>query len=117
MSSERRRYYRIDDRALIKYRLIDADMLHDERRYIFLNEVKASNLHAALMGIDLSLQELVGRIRENNKPVAEAIELMNRKLTLIERVVALEQMNTGTIDRSDHHWDRPEGANAWASAC
>lgn len=90
MSVERRRYFRIEDRALIKYRVIDDEALKDERRFVFLNEVKASNLHAALMGVDLRLQDLIDAARADSGPIADALELLNRKLTLLERVVAME---------------------------
>jgi c-di-GMP-binding flagellar brake protein YcgR len=102
MTTERRRYYRIEDRALIKYRAIADDALNDERRFIFLNEIRASNLHAALMGIDLRLQELIDVVRSQSKPMSEAIELINRKFTLLERVVALENTHIGTQDYREH---------------
>ncbi len=102
MTDERRRYYRIADRALIKYRVITEDALQDERRYVFLNEVKASNVHAALMGIDLRFHELLEAVRGESRAVAEAIELLNRKVTLLERVVALENAGSAAIDYRDH---------------
>ena len=102
MSVERRLYFRIDDRVLIKYRLFGERDLSDERRFIFLNEVRASNLHAALMGIDMSLQETISELRNRDKTVASALDLINRKLNLIERVVALEQMDGRATSESEH---------------
>lgn len=102
MTTERRHYYRISDRALIKYRVISDDAVNDERRFIFVNEIRGANIHAALMGIDLQLQELLQSIRLENKPLAEAIELLNRKLTLLERVTALESSQNDSIDHREH---------------
>ena len=90
MTTERRRYYRIEDRALIKYRVISDGMLDDERRFIFLSELKVENVCAALMGIDIRLQKVIGVLQQKNRPVAEALDLINRTLMLLERVVALE---------------------------
>ena len=102
MTTERRRYFRIEERALIKYRVIQEDMLDEERKFIFLNEIKVENVHAALVGIDLRLQDLVGALRREDKLVAEAIDLLNRKLTLLERVVSLENAYGATSEYCEH---------------
>ena len=90
MTTERRQYFRIEDRALIKYRVIGEDELERERRFIYLNEIRASNLHAALLGIDLRLQEAIDQVRDDTPAIAQALDLLNRKVNLIERVVSLE---------------------------
>ena len=104
MTTERRRYFRIKERTLIKYRVIQEDMLAEERRFIFLNEIKVENLHAALLGIDLRLHDLVAAVRGESKLVAEALDLINRKLTLLERVVSLE---SSRLDGSEYHEHEP----------
>ncbi|MEQ8233560.1 MAG: PilZ domain-containing protein [Gammaproteobacteria bacterium] len=98
MTTDRRRYFRIEDRALLKYRVVADEDLEQERHFIQANEIRASNLHAALAGIDLRLEDAFEAVREESKAMAQALELLNRKLTLIERVVALEsgQVVTGT---------------------
>jgi len=102
MTTDRRRYFRIEDRALVKYRVIGPESLPRERQFIQLNEIRASNLHAALLGLDLRLQELIDSIHDESKPIAQALELMNRKLNLIERVVALEATQGGPDERHEH---------------
>ena len=102
MTTERRRYFRIAERALIKYRVIQEDMLDEERKFIFLNEIKVENVHAALVGIDLRLQDLLSALRRENKLVAEAVDLLNRKLTLLERVVALEHPYGARSEYREH---------------
>ncbi|MCZ6666834.1 MAG: hypothetical protein O7B81_16165, partial [Gammaproteobacteria bacterium] len=102
MTTERRRYFRIKERALIKYRVIQEDMLVEERKFIFLNEIKVENLHAALLGIDLRLHDLVAAVRGESKLVAEALDLINRKLTLLERVVSLESSHLGGSEYHEH---------------
>ena len=102
MTTERRRYFRIKERALIKYRVIQEDMLVEERKFIFLNEIKVENLHASLLGIDLRLHDLVAAVRGESKLVAEALDLINRKLTLLERVVSLESSHLGGSEYHEH---------------
>jgi c-di-GMP-binding flagellar brake protein YcgR len=88
MSDDRRNYYRIEDCVHIQYRVIPTDAREDERRFVFLHELKASNVQAALGGIDIRLHEVLEAVRHESKLAAEAIDLLNRKITLIERVVA-----------------------------
>lgn len=102
MTTDRRRYFRIEDRALVKYRVIGLESLPRERQFIQLNEIRASNLHAALLGLDLRLQELIDSIHDESKVLAQALELMNRKLNLIERVVALESTLSGPGEQQEH---------------
>ncbi len=102
MTTERRRYYRIEDRALIKYRVVTEAALDDERRFIFLDEIRSSNLHAALMGLELKLQDQIDIVRGRDKALAEALELLNRKFTLLERIVALEGSHDSSIDYREH---------------
>ena len=87
---------------MIKYRVVQEGMLDEERKFIFLNEIKVENVHAALVGIDLRLQDLVGALRRENKLVAEAVDLLNRKLTLLERVVSLESVYGAHSEYNEH---------------
>jgi hypothetical protein len=91
MTTERRKYFRIQDTALVKYRVIQNDMLENERRAVYLNQIKAENARAALFGLETHLQEVFENIRRSDPPLVEAMELINRKINLLERVVSLEQ--------------------------
>ena len=102
MTTERRRYFRIDDQALVKYRVIDARALPRERELIQLNEIRATNLQAALQGLDTRLQALLDQATHEHPAIGQALELINRKLSLIEDVVALESARGGHHTGSDH---------------
>lgn len=90
MTTERRRYFRIADRALIKYRGIAPDDLARERATLQAYELRTANLAAALLDIDVHLQDALAALRGVDRQIAEALDLLNRKLTLLGRVVALE---------------------------
>ncbi|MEQ8660450.1 MAG: PilZ domain-containing protein [Gammaproteobacteria bacterium] len=102
MTTDRRRYFRIEDRALLKYRIVAEEDLEQERRFIQQSEIRASNLHTALLGIDLRLQEAFDAVRAESRVIAGALELLNAKLTLIERVVALESGHVGGGPHREH---------------
>jgi len=90
MTSDRREYYRVQDMALVKYRVIQEDMLEVERRNVHLNRVKVEDVRAALFGLETQLQEIFEKIRRTDPALGEALGLMNRKISLLERVVSRE---------------------------
>jgi len=102
MTTERRKYFRIQDTALVKYRVIQNDMLENERRAVYLNQIKAENARAALFGLETHLQEVFENIRRSDPPLVEAMELINRKINLLERVVSLEQSPLEEGDYLEH---------------
>lgn len=102
MRTERRRYFRIDDTALVKYRVIDPTDLDAARAQIARHILENDNLRAALEPLDARLTEMGPALRRESRVVAEALELINRKLSLLAGVVALERV-TGTHDPHREH--------------
>ncbi len=108
MTTERRKYFRIQDFALVKYRVVQSDMLDFERRNVYLNQIKVENARAALFGLETNLQEVLEKIRRSDPPIVEALELINRKINLLERVVSLEHTPS---DRDEHIEHEPMEIN------
>ena len=102
MTTERRRYYRIEDVALIKYRVVAEDALADERERILSHELMAANLQVVLSNLESRLQEIMGALRAESRIVAEAVEVLNRKLTVLGRVVSLESPHAGASEHREH---------------
>ncbi|MDA0822726.1 MAG: PilZ domain-containing protein [Proteobacteria bacterium] len=102
MSTERRKYFRIQDSALVKYRVIQSDKLEAERRSVHLNQIKAENTRAALFGLETHLQEVFEKVRHSNQPIVEALELINRKINLLERIVSIEHAVPGSDEYLEH---------------
>ena len=108
MRTERRRYFRIDDTALVKYRVIDATDLEAVRAQISQHILAHDNLRAALEPLDARLTELAPALRRESRVVAEALELINRKLSLLAGVMAIERV-AGT--HAPHHEHAPSAVN------
>jgi c-di-GMP-binding flagellar brake protein YcgR len=108
MDAERRKYFRIQDNALIKYRVIQSDMMDQERRNVHLGQIKAENTRAALFGLETHIQEMFESVRYQHPSVAEALELINRKVNLLERIVSLEQ---APVAADEHHEHEPKEIN------
>jgi hypothetical protein len=90
MRIERRRYFRIDDTALLKYRVLAAGELDAARAQIAQHILAADNLRAALEPLDVRLAELTPALRRESRVVAEAVELINRKLAVVMQMLARE---------------------------
>ena len=102
MRTERRRYFRIDDTALVKYRVIDAMDLEAARAQIARHILASDNLRAALEPLDARLTEMGPALRRESRVVAEVLELINRKISLVAGIVVLERV-TGTHDPHREH--------------
>ena len=102
MSSDRRRYFRVQDSILVKYRVLQNDMIETERREIELNRTRVESARAALFGIETDFQELCGGLKADHPSVVDALQLMNRKLNLIERVLSTEVIQSPTADHVEH---------------
>jgi len=102
MTNERRKYFRIKDTALVMYRVIQDSMLEAERRNVYLNQVKRENARAALFGLETRFQDLVDTLRGRDPHLSEALEVLNRKINLLERVAATEQAAAGIDDQFEH---------------
>jgi c-di-GMP-binding flagellar brake protein YcgR len=102
MSTERRTYFRIQDTALVKYRVAQSDKLEAERHAVHLSRIKAENTRAALFGLETHLQEVFDKVRHSNPPIVEALELINRKINLLERIVSVEHTAPGSEEYHEH---------------
>lgn len=102
MSTERRRYFRIDDNALIKYRGLAPAELDAARAQMVAHHVQADNLRTALEPLDARLAEMMPALRRESRVLAEAIELINRKLGLLGAALATSHNVEGDEARDEH---------------
>lgn len=96
MKTERRRYFRIDDTALIKYRVLAEQELDAARALLAQQHLDADNLRTALEPLDARLAEMVPALRRESRVLAEAIDVLNRKLSLLAGALA---MASGAVSR------------------
>ncbi len=103
MRTERRRYFRIDDTALIRYCVVAEPDLEAARTHIAHHSLQADKLRAHLEPLDAHLTELTPALRRESRVVADAIELINRKLSLLADVLALDHGAAASIDHREQH--------------
>jgi len=103
MTTERRRYFRINDRALVRYRVVADGALESERRALRARELDGANLATALLEIDVHLQAALAALDGRDRALAEALDLLNRKVTLVGRLATLAgSPPDGAPDHREH---------------
>lgn len=102
MKTERRRYFRIDDSALIKYRVVPEGELDGARAQLAQHQINADNLRTAFEPLDARLAEMAPVLRRESRVLAEAIELLNRKLGLLAAALATEQGAGQAAGQTEH---------------
>ena len=102
MTTERRHYFRIDDSALITYRVVAVQDLDTARAQITAHILRADHLRDALAALDTRLLDLGPTLRRESRAIAEAIDLLNRKLSVLADVLALESAVGADRDHRDH---------------
>lgn len=102
MTTERRRYFRIDDSALINYRLVALQDLASVRAEITAHMLHTDNLREACQSLDTRLTELGPALRRESRAIAEAIDLLNRKLNLLTSVFSLESAPAAGRNSHEH---------------
>ena len=102
MSTDRRRYFRVNDTVLIKYRVVEKDVCGCVKQPAQPGSVPVGSTRFALLGIDPRLREVIAAIRNEQPLVAEALNLLNRKIMLVERLIAIEA-NEGDNEGASEH--------------
>lgn len=86
--AERRRFYRVDDELMLAWRPLDATEVHEFRRGSVRSRMKQESLQQLVFHLDSKLESLSEALLAVDPAVREAIDILDRKLTLIERMVS-----------------------------
>ncbi|MEM7465754.1 MAG: PilZ domain-containing protein [Pseudomonadota bacterium] len=88
MNEDRRKYFRIQDSVMIRYRVISEVLEESAHRDAELNQIKIETARAALFGIETDFQELCGNLALEQPATADVLQMLNRKINLLERVIS-----------------------------
>lgn len=102
MSSERRQYFRIQDSVLIRYRVLQSDMQDAVQREAEMNRTRIENARAALYGIETDFQEMCEKISRDQPALVSVLQVLNRKINLLERVISTEVLTPSTTEYTEH---------------
>lgn len=99
--SERRRFYRVDDELMLAWRPLDATEVHEFRRGSLRSRMKQESLQQLVFHLDAKLESLSEALMAVDPAVREAIDILDRKLTLIERMLSQARPETSE-DQADY---------------
>lgn len=102
MGSERRKYFRIQDSVMIKYRIIQGAMQDAEHRQLEINRVRIENARAVLFGIETEFHEQCERLAKEHPAMVGVLQILNRKINLLERVISTEILMPSSTEFTQH---------------
>jgi PilZ domain len=102
MTPERREHFRIRDKVLLRYRVLAEEAVEEERREVLMHASRTETLAAGLRGIDRRLSTLMLNIRRRDAAVGEALDLLDHKLALIARLIAVDVQRPQADNYADH---------------
>lgn len=85
--AERRRFYRVQDEVLFNWQALAPEDVSAFRRGVLRTPIKKESLQALVSRLDTRIEELGEQMHAIDPVVREAIDLLDRKLTLIERML------------------------------
>jgi hypothetical protein len=101
VTDDRRRYFRITDNVILNYRVVDQASLELGIIQLKSNRMGRDYLQSAMLGMETRLQELIILIGRTSPQVAEALDLLNKKTSMMERMLNADRDNIdlGTLQR------------------
>jgi c-di-GMP-binding flagellar brake protein YcgR len=84
---ERRRFFRISDTALLNFRVIQPEVMDQGIRALSSDLDARQHLEHVFLGMDARLHELHAAMNRESPALTEAIDLINKKLGFVERLV------------------------------
>lgn len=93
MSSERRKYFRIEDSIMLKYRVVAVEAQESAQNDAELNRMRIETARAALFGIETDFQEMCEPLAREHPSIVDVLQILNRKINLLERVISSEMLH------------------------
>jgi len=84
---ERRRYYRITDHVILKFQQVDEASAKAGMARLQSDRMGRDQLRHALLGMESRLLDLITQIGRARPDFAEVLGLLNKKISLVERLV------------------------------
>ena len=89
-TQERRRFYRIDDKVSLNYRVVQATDIEQEIAKTGRRQRQLSELRNAVHALDARLEVLNMKLAQDNPLIAETLNLFHRKIALHERMLGID---------------------------
>ena len=87
---ERRRFYRINDKVSLSYRLVQSNLIEQEISKSNRRQRELSELRNAVHALDARFEVINMQLSQDNPLIAEALNLFHRKIALHERMLGVD---------------------------
>ncbi|MEM6998582.1 MAG: PilZ domain-containing protein [Pseudomonadota bacterium] len=84
---DRRRFFRINDRVSLKYRVVQNNDVEAEIQRVENEQNELAELRIAFNSIDTQIQHKLERAQENSPLLADVLSLFDKKLLLMQNVL------------------------------
>ena len=98
---ERRRFYRINDSVVLNYRAFPEEQVDEAISRLKMLSSQHKLLHNSLGGLELRLDFLLQEITEPLPEIAEALKLINRKLSILSHLDSPDTNSVLELDKNN----------------
>lgn len=84
---DRRQFYRISDLLVLNYKVVQEETLTEAAQLVERGRLDRNNVHSLLLFMDSRLQGVISKIGQDDPAAAEALDLLNKKIGLLERML------------------------------
>jgi len=100
--NDRRRYFRINDKVSLKYRVVQGIDIETEIKRTEYEKNNLADLKNAFNCIEAKIMSRMGRVEEVSPLVAEILGLFDKKLSLIESMIMHNDDKDNSITETQH---------------
>ena len=100
--NDRRRYFRINDKVSLKYRVVQGIDIETEIKRTEHEKNNLADLKNAFNCIEAKIMSRIGRVEEVSPLVAEILGLYDKKLSLIESMIMHNDDKDNSITETQH---------------
>jgi len=98
MSDERRRYFRIEDQIILSWHSITSEEKKQAIERFVRGEMQYPDLAGMYLGLEADLCDTIQAVTAKDPHIANALELINRKLNLFIKKIPLDQSTQTLLD-------------------
>lgn len=99
MADERRRYFRIEDEIILSWHSITTEEKMKGIARFERGEIQYPDLAGMYLGLEADLSDMIRSVSVKDPHVANALELINRKLNLFVKKMPLDQSTQTLLDQ------------------
>ncbi len=99
-NQDRRRFYRVNDKVSLNYRLVPSADIDREISKANRRQREISELRNATHALDARIEVLTNKLAQDNPLIGETLNLFHRKIALHERMLGMDDYDDGAFNQA-----------------